>query len=222
MKNKKIIFWAVDCQKDFMNHDGALYIKDAEIIKPNLKKLSEFANFNNIQVINTKDYHHFGDEELSDTPDFVNTFPKHCIAGSTGEEFIDEINPDNYNGKNCSYLRYTTEDPSIQLDDRNIVITKNKFDVFTGNPHTDKYVKLINPDIVVVYGVATNVCVNCAVLGLAKKGISIIVVKDAIKELPNLPVTEIYEKWDENNVGWIDTNILVNDLSSLIDARVIK
>lgn len=201
MENKKVIFWNVDTQKDFMNPDGALYIEGAESIKPNLKKLTEFANLNNIQVINTKDYHHFGDEELSDTPDFVNTFPKHCIAGSIGEEFIDETNPDNYNGKMCSYLRYTKKNPGIQLDDRNIVITKNKFDVFTGNPHTDKFLKLINPDTAVVYGVATNVCVNYAVLGLEKRGISVYVVEDAIKELPNLPLDEIYRGWKNKNIS---------------------
>lgn len=215
MKNKKIIFWNVDTQKDFMNSDGALYVKGAEIIKPNLKKLSEFANQNNIQVVNTKDYHHFGDEELSDNPDFVNTFPKHCIAGSTGEEFIDETNPDNYNGKNCSYLRYTIEDPSIQLDDRNIIINKNKFDIFEGSPHTNKFLDLINPDIVIVYGVATNVCVNCAVLGLTERGIEVVVVNDAIKGLPNIPFKPVYDNWDSLGVGMTT----VHELESFLNSR---
>ena len=218
MKNNKIIFWAVDCQKDFINPDGALYVKDAEKIKPNLKKLTEFAEKNNITVVNTQDHHHFSDEEISSKPDFINTFPPHCIVGSIGEEFVDEIKPENYS----NVIYYNDTPPTLELLNRNIIICKNKFDAFTGNPYTNKFVDFINPDIAVVYGVATNVCVNCAVLGLRKKGVEVIVVKDAIKELPNIPVTGIYEKWDENQVGWIETDTLVNDLSSLIDARVIE
>lgn len=218
MKNKKIIFWNVDTQKDFMNSDGALYVEGAGNIKPNLKKLTEFAKYNNITVVNTKDYHHFSDSELSDKPDFINTFPNHCIAGSIGEEFIDETQPKDYPNN----LYYTNKLPTLNLFARNITIYKNKFDVFTGNPNTNKLLDFINPDIVVVYGVATNVCVNCAVLGLTKRGIEVIVVKDAIKELPNIPVTEIYEKWDERKVGWIQTDILVNDLQTLFDTKVLK
>ena len=219
MKTKKIIFWSVDCQKDFIEKDGALYVEGAEAIKPNLKKLTEFAKENNIFVVNTADYHFPDDEELSDKPDFKNTFPPHCMWDQNGHHFIKETEIEG----DWNVLDYREgQETTIDLYDKNIVITKNKFDIFVGNPHTDKLLDFINPDIVVVYGVATNVCVNCAVLGLRKAGVEVIVVKDAIKELPNIPVTEIYEKWDENQVGWIKTDILVNDLSSLIDARVIK
>jgi len=218
MKNKKIIFWNVDTQKDFMNTDGALYVKGAETIKPNLKKLTDFAEENNITVINTQDHHHFSDEEISSKPDFIKTFPPHCIVGSEGAEFVDETKPTNYS----NIIYYNDTPPTLELLNRNITICKNKFDAFTGNPYTDKFVNFINPDIVVVYGVATNVCVNCAVLGLTERGIEVIVVKDAIKELPDIPVTEIYEKWDENKVGWIQTDILVNDLQTLFDMKVVK
>ena len=84
MKTKKIIFFAVDCQKDFIEKKGALYIEGAETIKPNLKKLTEFAKKNNIFVVNTADYHFPGDKELSDKPDLVNTFPPHCMFDSKG------------------------------------------------------------------------------------------------------------------------------------------
>ena len=53
----RVIFWNVDTQKDFINKDGALYVKDAETIKPALATLTNFARKNNIKVINTGDYH---------------------------------------------------------------------------------------------------------------------------------------------------------------------
>ncbi len=185
MKNKKIIFWAVDCQKDFINPDGALYVEGAESIKPNLKKLTKFAKDNNIMVVNTRDYHWMDDEELSDKPDFVNTFPNHCIRKSDGANFIEETDPGYY------YNELDEENPVlINLDLRNIVINKTKFDVFTGNSNTDKYVKLINPDIVVVYGVAGDYCVKYAVDGLIKKGCQVMVVLDSIKAIKANPIME--------------------------------
>jgi len=124
MKNKKIIFWAVDCQKDFINPDGALYVKDAETIKPNLKKLTEFAKENNIFVVNTADFHFPDDKELSDKPDFVNTFPPHCMYDNEGYTFVEETAiVGDYN-----ILDYREDqETDLNLNDQNIVLTKNKF-----------------------------------------------------------------------------------------------
>ena len=209
MKNKKIIFFAVDCQKDFINPDGALYVEGAEKIKPNLKKLTEFAKENNIFVVNTADYHFPDDKELSDKPDFVNTFPPHCMFDKSGHHFIEETKVKD----DSSILDYReNQETDLDLYGNNIVITKNKFDVFQGNPHTNRFLDFINPDIAVVYGVATNVCVNYAVLGLRKRGVEVIVIKDAIKELPNLPVKDIYEEWDLKGVGFLTVNEIIDDL----------
>jgi len=183
---KKILFWNVDTQKDFINKDGALYVKGAEEIKPNLKRLTSMAVNYNIPVVNTMDWHEVTDEELSEEPDFVNTFPKHCMAGTKGAELIKETTP---------------------IHGKNTIIKKNRFDVFDNDDGyvTDVLAK-INPDIVVVYGVATNVCVNFAVLGLAKRGLKVIVVKDAIKELPNLSVEKIYSEWETLEVTFVTTD----------------
>lgn len=220
MKNKKIIFWAVDCQKDFINPDGALYVKDAETIKPNLKKLTEFAKENNIFVVNTADYHFPDDKELSDKPDFVNTFPPHCMFDQPGHHFIEETQVDDDNSNILDYRE--NQETDLNLYYNNIVITKNKFDVFEGNPHTNKFLELINPDIVVVYGVATNVCVNCAVLGLKKKVEVVFVITDAIKELPNLPLDEIYNNWTKFGVDKLTLNELFEYLNYEIKVGRIK
>ena len=197
MENKKVIFWAVDCQRDFMNANGALYVEGAESIKPNLKKLTKFAEQKKLTVINTLDYHFPEDEELSDKPDFKTTFPPHCMFHQAGHKLIKETQVLG----NYSILDYReNQETNINVYDNNIILTKNKFNVFEGNPHTNKLLDLINPDTAVVYGVATNICVNYAVLGLEKRGISVYVVEDAIKELPNLPLDEIYRGWKNKNI----------------------
>lgn len=193
----------VDTQKDFMNPDGALYVKGAESIKPNLKKLTDFARENNIMVVNTCDSHEEGDKELSDKPDFMTTFPKHCMVDSKGMEFIKETKPDEFS----EIYHGNISRNELNFDYKDVVIYKDKFDVFEGNSHTDRFLDLINPDIVVVYGVATNVCVNCAVQGLLKRGIRVLVVEDGIKELPNLPLEDIFKGW-----GFDSTRLSLKEL----------
>ena len=84
---------------------------------------------------------------------------------------------------------------------RNIVIRKDAFDVFAGNPNAEKVVKILRPDQVFVYGVSTNVCVDKAVMGLSERGIKVFVFEDAIKELPNLPLP--FETWKDAGVEMI-------------------
>ena len=213
MKTKKIIFFAVDCQKDFMNPDGALYVEGAETIKPNLKKLTELAKENDIFVVNTADFHFPDDKELSDKPDFKTTFPPHCMYNEKGYNFIEETAIDDEQYNILDYRK--DQETTIDIYDRNVVLTKNKFDVFAGNHHTNKLLDFLNPDIVIVYGVATNVCVNCAILGLRERGIEVIVINDAIKELPNLPVKDIYHEWDLKGVGFFTVNKLMDNLKTM-------
>lgn len=201
----KLLFWATDCQKDFMNKNGKLYVSGAEDIKDNLEILTELARKNNIKVINTQDWHTKTDKEISVNPDFKTTFPKHCMAGTNGAEFISETYPKNFEG---NYYIVNYYDTKLNLDklhrSRNIIIFKDKFDVFEGNDLSEEVLDNINPNIVIVYGVATNVCVDFAVQGLVSfRGYEVKVVVDAIQELPDTIVEDIYDVWEQKGVKLI-------------------
>ena len=201
MDTKRSIFWNVDTQEDFIDQSGKLYVQGAEGIRPVLKKITDFAKAEDIRVINTCDYHYINSQELSNAPDFVTTFPLHCMAGTSGAQFISETDPD------LPLLIDWDSELGIfgELDDplrfRNIVIRKDAFDVFIGNQYTEKILQIIHPDQVFVYGVTTNICVDKAVMGLVVRGIRVYVIKDAIKELPNLPLP--YETWLSRGVEMI-------------------
>lgn len=188
MENE-IIFWNVDTQQDFMNKNGKLYVQDAEEIYENLKKITEISKEENIKVVNTCDWHRECDEEISDKPDFKITFPEHCMVGSFGAEFIPEVYPKN---KDDNY--YIVDTDNAPIDEgafnraRNIIIHKNKFDVFEGNSRTEEVLKLLNPKIVVVYGVALSFCVKYAVLGLVKRGYKVVLLLDCCKDLPGMDI----------------------------------
>ena len=197
---KDLLFWNVDTQIDFIEPNGKLYAPGAEKIKPVLQWLTDFAAAHAIQVVNTADFHYSGSAELSNDPDFVNTFPEHCMANTKGAEYVPETDPENPLVFDWSKEYLTLNEVKTA---RNIVIRKDAFDVFTGSPHSDGIVKLLAPKTVVVYGVTTNVCVNDAVIGLAERVDNVLVVEDAIKELPNIPLP--FENWKRLGVKMISS-----------------
>src|SRR5262249_21204077 len=83
-----VIFWDVDTQHDFMMPDGKLYVPGAESIIPNLKKLTDYPHQHGIRILASADDHVAGHRELSDAPDFRETFPAHCMRGSAGQKKI--------------------------------------------------------------------------------------------------------------------------------------
>lgn len=198
MSYSKTLFWNVDTQEDFIDQSGKLYVQGAEEIRPVLKQITDFAKSEGIRVVNTCDYHHINSDELSSAPDFETSFPQHCLAGSSGAEFISETLPESpilidWDLEIAIYAEFDNPERF-----RNIVIRKDAFDVFTGNPYADKIVQILQPDQVFVYGVSTNVCVDKAVIGLSERGIKVFVFEDAIKELPNLLLP--FEAWKAKGI----------------------
>jgi nicotinamidase/pyrazinamidase len=195
------LFWNVDTQIDFVYPRGKLYVQGAEELRPQWKELTELAKENSIRVINTADYHYPNSAELDSSPDFVNTFPEHCMAGTRGADYIKETDPEDPIIFDWDKEYLITPELFSNEDHRNFIIRKDAFDVFDGNPMTHTILKQLNPDAVVVYGVTTNVCVDAAVKGLAKKVNKVYVIKDAIKELPNIPLP--FDAWEKKGVELI-------------------
>jgi nicotinamidase/pyrazinamidase len=214
----KAVFWNTDTQYDFIDKDGKLSVENAESIKPNLKKLTDFARVNNIKVVNTMDWHFKDSKELSDDPDFVKTFPPHCMANTEGARFIDETSPD----RGTTMLVDWSEQKGMNFHDihksRNIIIRKDAFDVFEGNNLTEAIVNnlgipFLDRPTFIVYGVATNVCVKAAVEGLTIRGYSVKVVTDAIKGLPTLP--DPTSEWVDNEMIELVTTEQVTELQTV-------
>lgn len=195
---KNVLFWNVDTQIDFVEPNGKLYVQGAELLKPIWADILKFAEENNIRVVSTADFHYPGSAELSHHPDYISTFPEHCMANTKGSDYIKETTP-----SDSFVVDWDKQITSLKqiVDYRNIVIRKDAFDVFAGNPYTETILKMIDPEIVIVFGVTTNVCVNDAVVGLAKRVSRVLVIEDAIKELPNIPLP--FENWQQLGVEMI-------------------
>ena len=179
------IFYDVDTQMDFMNKDGALYVPNAELIKPRLELLTNFAINNRILRIGSVDQH-FGTEEYKEREGelkkWEGIFPEHCINGTFGQKKISETNP-----REIIFHPHFIDD-SINYEIFNIILTRNSnlffekqsYNVFT-NPAISAFLEKANIKESIVYGVATDYCVKAAVLGMQQRGIQCYIVEDAIK-----------------------------------------
>jgi len=200
----KTIFWDVDTQDDFMNSSGRLYVPNAEEIKPNLKRLTQYAKKHKIPVLGSVD-RHFGTKKYEhregELERYGGPFPDHCVADTKGELKIEKTvvvpvtspqqmyqRPGDALGLyvehalDSSFVSNQVTEAIRMMDSGNwgIYFEKQNYDVFT-NPATAVVLKEAGVTEAVVYGVATDYCVKAAVLGMQERGIQTHVVRDAIR-----------------------------------------
>ena len=165
----KTIFFDVDTQLDFVFPAGALYVPGAEEMVPVLAKLTQFARANEILIISTADAHLENDVEFE-------VWKPHCVVGTVGQQKSSATLLPSQPAILSSRSR-----SSVQLAPQ-IVVEKQHTDCFT-NPNLAPLLATLKADRYVVYGVASEVCVRFAALGLLKTGARVELVTDAIRHL---------------------------------------
>jgi nicotinamidase/pyrazinamidase len=207
----KIVQWNTDTAYDMMRDDasfkGALPVPGAREIEPTLDELTRYGRENGVIIVNTADWHNEETQEISDEPDYQTTFPAHCMRGTKGARFVPATRP-----RKPYTIDWQDEtfDEKALLAAQEIVMYKDHFGIFQGSKHADRVVELLNPDRVVVYGVATNVCVNYAVEWLLERGREVYVITDAIKELPGSNLDEILQGWEDGGATLLTAEQYMN------------
>ena len=195
------VFWDVDTQVDFILPSGKLYVNGAETIVSNLAALTGFAHGNGVRIVASSDNHDPTDDELSDAPDFAETFPPHCLRGTPGQARIPEtalrdvlvVEPEDLPASVLERLRDHAGD---------ILFHKHYFDVFT-NPNVEPVVNALGIDEVVLYGVALDVCNRHAVEGLLSRHpeIEVTVVTDAVRAIDEENRDDLLGDWQRRGVS---------------------
>ena len=195
------VFWDVDTQHDFMKADGKLYVPDSEAIIPTLKRLTDHAHAEGVRIIASADDHVPGHRELSDTPDFQETFPEHCMRGTPGQAKIPETRL-----RNPLVIEPEPQDPGqlaerVRRHEGDLLFHKHWFDVFT-NPNVVPVVDALAPERVVLYGVALDVCNRYAVEGLLRHrpGIQVELVTDATRAIHPDQADTLLRDWERRGV----------------------
>ena len=194
--SSRVIFFDIDTQSDFVDKKGALAVKDSDSLKGTWAKLTKYAQANWISIVSSQDTHAKSDPEFKE-------FAAHCVRGSRGCEKISQtvILPNTV----LANREYTFEELfKIKQDYPQIIIQKSVLDIFS-NPNVKRLIEVISPEMVYVYGVATEYCVKLACLGLKKIVDNVFVVEDAIKEISKPAKETTFSEFKKKGIKFISS-----------------
>jgi nicotinamidase/pyrazinamidase len=199
------ILWDVDTQIDFMHADGKLAVPGAEEVVPAMARLVRAARAAGIPHVASADDHELTDPEISDEPDWLTTYPPHCLRGTRGARRIPETE------QVAPVPLGPTLVPERYLEGREFLILKSTFDPFT-NPNADVLLERLNPDVVILFGVATDVCNDVAILGLLERGRRVRFVEDASRGLDEGRVASRTALWRQRGVEFATADAVVSSI----------
>src|SRR5271167_3078775 len=131
MKADQTIFYDINTQRDFVLHDGKFHLEYAEKLVPVWKALTDLARDQKVQIVCSVDCHVPGDTQLKS---WGGPYPDHCMAGTPGQNKIDETAP--LNPLMLENKEYTPEEIQKVLDhDGEIVFRRQQFEKLADNEH---------------------------------------------------------------------------------------
>jgi nicotinamidase/pyrazinamidase len=206
----KRILWDVDTQVDFMEPAGKLYVPGAKDVAAAMERLVDAARAARLIHVASADDHELTDPEISESPDFQNTYPPHCLRGTRGAEKILETKQ-----RDPLPLALVPFPPGLiprMIEGRReILLLKKNFNVFT-NPNTDPLLDALDPEEIVVFGVATDVCDDAAIRGFLQRGRRVVFVEDAARGLDEARTQSCTAFWREGGVEFSTVDEVVASL----------
>jgi nicotinamidase/pyrazinamidase len=164
----------VDCQNDFADPGGSLYVSGGEETIPFINREISDAASSGAFIVYTQDWH------PETTPHFAKDggiWPTHCVAGTRGAEFhadLKVVGPTVQKGTagEDGYSGFTVRHPTTGDETP------------TGLAHllTDRSVERV-----VVVGLATDYCVKATAIDAANAGLAPIVLADGIRAVNLAP-----------------------------------
>jgi nicotinamidase/pyrazinamidase len=106
-------------------------------------------------VVATKDYHVNPGPHFGNPPDFVNTWPVHCVAGTQGAEFHPSLDTDRIE--------------AVFLKGENAAAYSG-FEGHAGSIGLAAWLRMHDVDSVDVVGIATDHCVRATAIDAAREG----------------------------------------------------
>ncbi len=142
----------IDMQKDFCYEDGALFIgAGASGIIPGIHRLIEKGIQKGVHLIFTQDWHSPDSEEFE-------VWGQHCVRDTRGAKIIDELS---------------------SFSKEAYVVKKQKYSGFFGTD-LDAHLKEKGIRMLILAGVATNICVLHSAIDASLRGYELIVPEDCV------------------------------------------
>ena len=163
-----------------------------------MAQLVEAARASGVVHVASCDQHELSDPEISAEPDYDTTWPPHCLLGTRGAEKIAETKQlDPLPLPLVPLPRGILQD--LLAGRREIVIPKKHYDPFT-NPNTENLLDMLDPDEILLFGVATDICDDAAVRALLRRGRRIAFVEDASRGVDESRVAACLTAWRDAGV----------------------
>lgn len=196
---KNTMLYDCDNQEDFYP-DGKLAVPNANVIRPNIYRLFNWACNKGVQIVGSVDTH------IENDPEF-NIFPPHCIKGTAGVGKIPE--------STCiedSIYWENTDDIEFGYHHAQIILEKQTYDIWDetlGNKkNLEKIIQHYDIKNVIVTGLALDICVKAAIKGFIERGLKVYLVKDATYPLNKEEGTKVITECFNNGVYIVDTDIV--------------
>ena len=184
---RSILFVDIDTQFDLLDPRGKLYIRGSEKVIPAVSRIRRFALTHDCSILATVDWHTEEDGEIDSDPDFKDTFPPHCLAGSPGAVRVGDLGTIPIDILNIQDFSISKIRPILTRHPFHLELRKNRLDLFTF-PQFHALFDWISPHAVIVFGVALDVCVYNIVRGLLfRRREEVILLSDAVKGLGRKP-----------------------------------
>ncbi|GAA4906263.1 nicotinamidase/pyrazinamidase [Stackebrandtia albiflava] len=151
----------VDVQKDFCE-GGSLAVVGGTAVASGISDLVARERDRWEHVVATRDYHIDPGHHFSTEPDYVDSWPVHCVAGTPGAE----IHPD------------MTATPEAVFDKGAYAAAYSGFEGSSGDTSLAGWLRDHEVDAVDVVGIATDHCVKATALDAAREGFDTTVLLD--------------------------------------------
>jgi nicotinamidase/pyrazinamidase len=199
VKNLLIV---VDCQNDFVDPSGALYVKGAE---EKISKINELLNSGDFDLrIATRDWHprqhvsfasRYKDRvkpfELVDTNYGKQVaWPDHCIAGTLGAQFYPKLNENRV-------------DLTLNKGTANLIESYSAFELADGTKTPFfNMVEALNPEQIFVCGIALDFCVKQTALSCLKLTDKVIVLENAVQAVDESKRNDVLRDLSKAGIDW--------------------
>jgi nicotinamidase/pyrazinamidase len=187
-----------------MDSTGALYVPDAEAIRPNIERLLRAAGDRKVTTISSRCAHEPGDPEFE-------IFPPHCIDGTPGAERVFAGLP---SLPRREIAVEAAADPRAQIQPATHYVVKKKvFDLFSNQWLEGLRRKGdFKGESCVVFGVATDYCVRACALGLAEGAARVLLVEDAVRGVTGETTSRTIDEMRAAGVEFISTDEVLKKL----------
>ena len=177
----------VDVQNDFCE-GGSLAVAGGARVAADVAALIATGAYET--VVATRDHHIDPGSHFSDTPDFVDSWPPHCVVGTPGEEFHRPLDPSLFDEifyKGEFAAAYSGFEGSSPI----------------GTSLAD-WLRSNGVDTVDVCGIATDHCVRATALDAAREGFSVRVLSSLTAAVSPDGLSAVHREWSEAGVVLAD------------------